>query len=168
MTRERDGADLGHPLDDVRHLGAEGLADALDGGEGVLDDIVQQAGGDADHVQLQLGEDVGHFQGVDEVGLARMAHLPLVFEGGKHVGPAQQLQIGLGAVAADFFQQILEANHRFRCLTDQGEGPGAPALPLVSHSLAAVREAALYSAFPAAAWSWITGRSGEFSVEGCR
>ena len=57
--RERDGADLGHAFDDVRDLGAEELLDALDGGQRVLDDVVEQAGGDGHRVELHVGEEVG-------------------------------------------------------------------------------------------------------------
>ena len=50
--------------------------------------------------------------GMDEVRLARMADLAPVLEGREHVGPPEQLDVGVGAVGADFFEQILEANHR--------------------------------------------------------
>ena len=116
LERERDGADLRDPLDDVRHVVAEGLADSLDGGEGVLDDVVEQAGGDADHVQLHVGQDVGDLEGMDEVGLAGMADLPLVLQGREHVGPAKELEVRVWAVAPDLFEQVLEANHAIWCL----------------------------------------------------
>ena len=110
--RERDGADLGHALDDVRDVVAEGLADALDGGQGVLDDVVEQAGGDAHDVELHVGEDVGDLEGMDEVGLAGMADLSLVLQGREDVGPPEQLEVGVRAVGPDLFEQVLEANHR--------------------------------------------------------
>ena len=119
--RERDGADLGHALDDVRDLGAEQLLDALDGGQGVLDDVVEEAGGDGDRVQPQVGQEVGDLKRVHHVGLARMAHLSLVLEGREDVGAAEQLEVGLGVVRPDLFEQVLEANHRERCLTGEGE-----------------------------------------------
>jgi hypothetical protein len=34
----------------------------------------------------------------------------------KYVGPAKQLEVGLGAVTPDFFEQRLESNHENRCL----------------------------------------------------
>ena len=109
--RERDRADLGDAFDDVRDVFAERLADLFRGGERVFDDVVQQAGGNADGVELHVGEDVGDLERMDEVGLARMAHLSLVLQGRKHVGPAEQLEVRVGAVALDLIQQILEANH---------------------------------------------------------
>ena len=64
-------------VDDVGDLLAEELADLLDGGGRVLDDVVQQPGGDRDDVEPQVGEDVGDLERVDEVGLSRLADLPL-------------------------------------------------------------------------------------------
>ena len=109
--RERNGADLRHPLDDVGDLGAEQLLDALDRGQRVLDDVVQQAGGDGHRVQLHVGQEVGHRQRMDQIGLAGVAHLSPVLEGRKDVGPPQQLDVGVRAVGPDFFEEILEANH---------------------------------------------------------
>ena len=100
------------------------LADALDRGQGVLDDVVQQPGGDADDVQLHVGEDVGDLEGMDEVGLAGMADLSLVLQGRKHVGPPEQLEVRVGAVAPDLVEQVLEANHEERCLIRAEGSPG--------------------------------------------
>ena len=109
--RERDGADLGHALDDVGDFGAEQLLDALDGRQRVFDDVVEEAGGDGDGVELHVGEEVGDGEGMDQVGLARMADLSPVLEGREDVGPPEQLDVGVRAVGPDFFEEILEANH---------------------------------------------------------
>ena len=68
---ERDRPDLGDALDDVGDFRPEQLLDPADGGEGVLDHVVEQAGGDGHDVQPHVGQQAGHFEGVDEVGLAR-------------------------------------------------------------------------------------------------
>ena len=115
--READGADLGDPFDDVGDLGAEQLLDPLDGGQRVLDDVVEEAGGDGDGVELHVGQEVGDGEGVDQVGLAGMADLSPVLEGREDVGPPEQLDVGVRAVGPDFFEEILEANHEIRCLT---------------------------------------------------
>ena len=114
--RKRDGADLGDALDDVGDLGAEELPDALDRGQRVFDDVVQEAGGNGDGVELHVGQKVGDRERVDEVGLARMADLSPVLEGREDVGPPEQLDVGVRAVGPDFFEQVLEANHENRCL----------------------------------------------------
>ena len=118
--RERNRAELGHPFDDVGDVGPEQLLDALDRRLRVLDDVVQQAGGDRHHVELHVGEQVGDLERVDEVGLARMADLSLVLEGGEDVRPPQQLDVGVRVVRPDLFDEVLEPNHDRRCLTFQG------------------------------------------------
>jgi hypothetical protein len=45
-----------------------------------------------------------------------MADLSPVLERRKHVGAAQQLDVGGRAVGPDLFQQIFEADHGKRCL----------------------------------------------------
>ena len=107
---------LGDALDDVRDLLAEQLADLLDGVRRVLDDVVQEAGGDGDDVQPQVGEDVGDLERVDEVGLARAAHLSLVLVGREHVGPPEQLDVGLGVGGPHLLDEVLEPDHGARCL----------------------------------------------------
>ena len=114
--REGNGADLRHAFHNVRDLGAKELGDALRGSDGVLHDVVEQAGRHGHDVQLHVGERIGNLERMNQVRLARVAHLPFVFEGGKHVRPAQELQIGLRAVAPHFFQERVEANHEGRCL----------------------------------------------------
>src|SRR5580765_2316099 len=59
---------------------------------------------------------------MDQVGFTRTSHLPAVFEGGKHVGTAEELEVGVGAVGANAFEQVLKSNHvrqfiGFRCLS---------------------------------------------------
>ena len=134
--------------------GAKQLLDALDGRQGVLDDVVEQAGGDGHHVQPHVRQEVGHLQGVHHIGLARMAHLSLVLEGRKHVGPAKQFEVGIGVVAPDLLDQIFEANHAWWCLiTKNGVscaiiswGPVTGCLTLVF----SVHYTGPVSAFPAA------------------
>ncbi len=120
--RKRDGADLGDALDDVGDLRAKQLLDALDGGQGVFDDVMEQAGGHGHHVQAHIRKEIGHFQGVHHVGLPRMANLSLVLEGRKHVGPAKQLEVGIRVVAPDLLDHIFEANHAWWCLITKNEG----------------------------------------------
>ena len=93
--REGDRADLGHALDDVGDLGAEELGDPLGRRQRVLDDVVQEAGGHRHDVELHVRQRVGDLERMHQVGLAGMAHLALVLEGGEDVRPPQELQVGL-------------------------------------------------------------------------
>ena len=119
--RELNRAELGHPFDDVRDVGAEQLLDPLDRRLGVLDDVVEETGGDRDDVELHVREQVGDLERVHQVGLAGMADLSLVLEGRKHVRPPQQLDVGVRVVAPDLFDEVLEPDHECRCLTLQDE-----------------------------------------------
>ena len=87
LDENGDRAQLGHAFDDVGDVGAEELVDALDRRLRVLDDVVQQAGGDRHDVELHVGEQVRDLERVDEVGLAGMAHLSLVLERREDVRP---------------------------------------------------------------------------------
>ena len=105
------------PFDHVRHVGAEELLDPLDRRLGVLDDVVEEPGRNRHDIELHVGEQVGHLEGMDEVGLAGVADLSLVLEGGEHVRPPQQLNVGLGIDVPDLVDEVLEPNHDRRCLT---------------------------------------------------
>ena len=108
---EGDLADLGDALHDVEHVGAEVLLDPLGLGQGVLEDVVQQAHRHAGGVHPHLGQDGGHLEGVHEVGLAGGAGLSLVLDGGEDVGLAQDVEVGAGVVAPDGIVDVLEADH---------------------------------------------------------
>ena len=111
----------------MRDVGAEQLLDAFDRGLGILDDVVKQAGRDRDHVKLHVGQQVGDFERVDQVGFARVAHLSLVFEGGKNVGPPQQVNVGIRVNPPYLFDEVLEPNHGEWCLKiAEGSRPVIP------------------------------------------
>ena len=75
---ELDLVDLGHALDNVRHLVAESLANLLAGRRRIFDGVVQQGGGDGRRVQLHLRQHLGHLERMHNIGLAGGARLPLV------------------------------------------------------------------------------------------
>ena len=85
---EIDGADLGDTLDDMRHLFAKLFADIDDGHGGIFNRVMQQARGDRNGVHFHLGQDQGHFQGMNQIGLAGGTALSGVVFLGKFVGLA--------------------------------------------------------------------------------
>ena len=113
LDENGDRAELGDPFDDVRHVGAEELADPLDRRLRVLDDVVEQAGGDGHDVELHVGEQVRDLERVDQVRLPGMADLSLVLERRENVGPPQQLDVGVGIGGPDLFDEVLEPDHDF-------------------------------------------------------
>ncbi len=109
---EGDLADLGHPVHDVGHFLPEVLLDLVDGGLGVLHGVVQKPGGHRGRVQTQFGQDVGRLQGMGQVGLPRKPGLPGVGCGGKYVGLADQVQVGLGHGVRQPVDDFVYADHR--------------------------------------------------------
>jgi hypothetical protein len=77
-------------LDQMGDLGPEQLLDALDRGERVLDHVVEQARNDRGRVEAEVGEEVGHLEGMDQVRLPRLPDLALVGEGREDVRPPEQ------------------------------------------------------------------------------
>jgi hypothetical protein len=90
---------------------SEELADSFDGRLRVLDDVVQEAGGDGDDIEPHVGELIGDLERVDEVRLSRMPHLSLVLEGGEHIRSPQQLGIGVGITGPHLLDKVFEPNH---------------------------------------------------------
>ena len=73
---------------------------------GVLDHVVQQAGGDRGGVEPVAGQDVGNGERVGEVGIAVVAPLCAVRLHRQHVGGVDQAGVGLGVVGVDFLGQL--------------------------------------------------------------
>mmetsp|Transcript_35687 Transcript_35687/g.114147 ORF Transcript_35687/g.114147 Transcript_35687/m.114147 type:complete len:283 (-) Transcript_35687:397-1245(-) len=86
----RELGDLGFALDDLPDVPSEALVEVLEGDVGIFDGVVEQAGGDGDDVRPQRRQEPGDFDGVDDVGLARLAELPRV----RRVGHEQRVPDG--------------------------------------------------------------------------
>ena len=105
-------AQLGETIDHPADVPAEPALEILVRDLGVLDDVVEEAASDGDDVELEVGEDPGHFERMVKVGLARQTNLALMRLGGHHVGRAEQVEIGVGLVRPDPVADRLEPNHR--------------------------------------------------------
>ena len=86
-------ADLGQAVDDLRDFAAELALDVLDGVRRVLDDVVDEAAGDGDGVELQVREDTGDFDAVRDVRVAVAARLSGVRLFAEAVGARKQVRI---------------------------------------------------------------------------
>ncbi len=104
---------LGDPVDQIADLGAEPLPHLIERHFRVLDGVVEQGGGQGGGLGAQFGEDEGDRQRVGDVRLAALAHLAAVGGLGQHIRLAQDVQIGVGVVAAvhlgDVFEGVGEA-----------------------------------------------------------
>ena len=86
---------------------AEQPVDFGAGGVGILDRVVQERRRDGGVVELQLGEDRGHLQGMRDIGVAGVPLLLAVRLHGVDVGAVEQVLIGLGIILFDPFDQLV-------------------------------------------------------------
>ena len=90
-----DLVQLGHAVDQVRHLVAEVLAEPLQRVVRVLHGVVQQRRHERRGVHAQFAEDRRHGQRVRDVRVAGLAPLVAVLVLGDVVGALQQAEVGL-------------------------------------------------------------------------
>ena len=72
---ELDAVELGDAVDQLRHRLAEGVGDLVLGDRGVLGHVVQQRGHQRLAVEVPVGQDLGHREGVRDVRVAGLARL---------------------------------------------------------------------------------------------
>jgi hypothetical protein len=99
---------LGDPVDQHRDLVAELLAEPLDRRLAVLDHVVQEGGGDGHRVELQLRDVERGADRVVDVRLAALARLAAVQDDGGGEGARDQLAVGVGIVALDGREELVE------------------------------------------------------------
>ena len=105
--------DLGEAVDDGADLGAEQLVDLGPRGVGVLNGVVQQRDRNGGVIELEVGEDRGHFERVGEVGVARGAHLTAMLLHGVDVGLVEQLLVGVGVIRLHALNEFELTHHGF-------------------------------------------------------
>jgi hypothetical protein len=98
-------------LDQGADLLAEHLIDLGARDVGVLDHVMQECRHDRGVIELELGEDGGHFEGVGEVGIAGGALLVPVRLHGVDVGAIEQRLVRAGVVLQDPVHQLVLAHH---------------------------------------------------------
>ena len=106
---ELDLVELGHPVDQLRHLAPELFRDLFLGGGRVLDHVVQDRGDDGLRIDVQVGEDVGGRDRVRDVGLAREALLALVRGRAEFVGLLDALHLVGREVVLQLGDQLVDA-----------------------------------------------------------
>ena len=72
---------------------------------------MEESGGDARRIQLEIGQDPGHLHGVYQVGGSRAPDLPVVDLGRVDVGPADLFDIGLRIVRGDLIEDLVDSDH---------------------------------------------------------
>ena len=106
---EMNAAELGDPLHQLAHLSTEMLLDLIRRDVGVLDHVVQEAGGDDTGAGADVPEQIGHGHRVDDVGVATGPELALVELESEIKGRDQQGFRIRGAALADARRHIADA-----------------------------------------------------------
>src|SRR5690606_16479939 len=106
---EFDLRQLGHAVDQFRHGIAELRAERVLTDAGVFDDIVQHRRHQALVVHVHVGEDAGNGEGMRDVGFAGAPALAGMRLFGVEVGPADQIDLVFGEIAAERFAQHVDS-----------------------------------------------------------
>ena len=112
--RDVDLADLRDAVDQRRDLGAERLLDLLEGGERVLDGVVQEPRRDARHVEPHVGDDPGDLHRMRQVRLAREAPLAAVHLGREVVRLLDRVDAARRVVGAHPLDELADRHRRNR------------------------------------------------------
>ena len=104
--------ELGDAVDQPGHGAPEQALDLVQRGAGVLDRVVQQGGGDRGAVELEAGEDARDLDRMVEIGVARGAQLRAMRLHGEHVGPVEQILVGVRIVGPDALDQLVLPDDR--------------------------------------------------------
>src|SRR5262249_8722714 len=99
-------------FDNMSYLFAKELLDLVDGDRRVFDCIMEKACGDCRGVQFHLGQDGGHFEGMNEVRLAGGALLSFMMLGRKIVSPLNEAEVIVRAILAHHPQQLTKSVRR--------------------------------------------------------
>ena len=105
---ELDAGQLRDALDELGDLVAELVAHLLDRDVGVLDDVVQERGGDRLVVEPQLGADLGGTERVVDELFAGAALLAFVRLRGERERPCQKLPVDVRVVGRNLGEQFLD------------------------------------------------------------
>ena len=107
-----DAAEFRDAVDKQRDLFAKHLGHLLFRVDGILDHVVQQGGRDRRIVEVQIREDFGDMERMDDIGFARNAFLILVCIGREVICLADEIEVGAWRIALDGVEDDVD-RHRF-------------------------------------------------------
>ena len=103
---------LGHPINQHRHLVTKANSYFGIGGFGVFDGVVQKRGDDRRIVKLLFSQNRGNSDRMREIGFARVTKLTLMHLAAIVIGRADERLIGLGVVVAHQRNKVVCRDHR--------------------------------------------------------
>ncbi len=104
--------EFGDPVHQLDNLIAERFPQFLHLHGGIFHYVVEQARRHGGGVHLELGQEVGHFEGMGKEGSARHSHLPPVGLGGYHVSVPDNVLVLSGVIGVDLFYNVIEVYHQ--------------------------------------------------------
>ena len=103
---ELHAGDLGQSIDHGGDFPTKDITHVFQSGGRILDDIVDQGAREGDRIQMQLGQDGGHLDAVDDVVFAGPTLLPRVGNLAELVGTRDQGQIEPIGVRPELVEQL--------------------------------------------------------------
>ncbi len=122
LRLQLDARELGDAVDEAGDLGAEAALDVGKGGKRILDRVVEEGRHDGIVVELVARQDARDFEGMGEVGVARLALLAAVRLHREDVGAVQLVLVRVGIVGLDPLDQLVLTDHRTRAPGPGGAG----------------------------------------------
>ena len=106
-----DARQLGHAVDEPGDFGAEQPFDVVEGGDRVLDRVVQQPGHDRGAVELHLGENAGDLDRMREIRVAGGAQLRAMGLHRIDIGAVERAFVGVRVVGFDELDELELPHH---------------------------------------------------------
>ncbi len=103
-----DPVQLGDAVDQGGDLRAELDHDLLQGDLGVLHRVVEEGGGDGGGVESVVGQVPGDGEGMGDVGMAGLAHLPGVGPAGELEGALENVHLALRMMGDERLHHVVE------------------------------------------------------------
>ena len=112
LRHEVELVELGHPVDQLRNIGAEAHFDVADVDLGVFHHIMQQARNDGHLVEAHISQQVRNPDRMGVISLAGIALLGAVMLYGKIIRLAEQFRPHSGMIGANLRDQLRTGRHR--------------------------------------------------------
>jgi len=109
-SHDVEPADFGDTFHQARDFDTEAFFNARNRILRVFDGIMQKSGSQCDGIKTHIREDVGDFQEMREIRIARTAELIVMALRGNFIGPAYHPRIFGRAILAELFQQLVQAS----------------------------------------------------------
>src|SRR5258708_4418652 len=109
-SHDVEPADFGDAFHQARDFDTEAFFNSRDRIFGVLDGVVKKRGGQRGSIETHIRKNVGNFQEMGEIRIARTAELIVMALRGNFIGAAYHPGIFGRAILAELFQQLVQAS----------------------------------------------------------